>query len=142
MVVISQSTAGWYTAASRVTCADVQCQDGLTKQKVMMHAGSSFKFQSLAQFAELQCKAAYKVELVQTAQTSIPLFYYLSLISAQNSRDCPQLKLSCATFDIPCNSTEVSVFTQCGGGHRMRWVSTIESLKFDIDTRYNIYPAT
>ena len=76
MVVISQSTAGWYSAASRVTCADVQCQDGLTKQKVMMHAGSSFKFQSLAQFAELQCKAAYKVELVQTAQTSIPLFYY------------------------------------------------------------------
>ena len=65
MVGISQSTGqgGIYSAASRVTCADVQCQDGLTKQKVMMHAGSSFKFQSLAQFAELQCKAAYKVEL-------------------------------------------------------------------------------
>ena len=85
MVGISQSTAGWYTAASRVTCADVQCQDGLTKQKVMMHAGSTFKFQSLAQFAELQCKAAYKVELVQTAQTSIPLFYY------HISYFCPEL---------------------------------------------------
>ena len=59
-------------------------------------------------------------------------------ICPQNSRDCPQLKLSCATFDIPCNSTEVSVFTQCGGGHRMRWVSSIEFLKFDINIKYNI----
>ena len=70
MVGIRQRVQGT-TRASRVTRADVQCQDGLTKQKVMMHAGSTFKFQSLAQFAELQCKAAYKVDLLQTAQTSI-----------------------------------------------------------------------
>ena len=71
MVGIRQRVQGT-TRASRVTRADVQCQDGLTKQKVMMHAGSTFKFQSLAQFAELQCKAAYKV---QTAQTSIQYMY-------------------------------------------------------------------
>ena len=58
---------------------------------------------------------------------------YTKSLSVQNSRDCPQLKLSCATFDIPCNSTEVSVYTQCGGGHRMRWVSPLEFL-FDIRT--------
>ena len=59
---------------------------------------------------------------------------YTKSLSVQNSRDCPQLKLSCATFDIPCNSTEVSVYTQCGGGHRMRWVSPLEFLKYDIRT--------
>ena len=59
---------------------------------------------------------------------------YTKSLSVQNSRDCPQLKLSCATFDIPCNSTEVSVYTQCGGGHRMRWASPLEFLKFDIRT--------
>lgn len=37
------------------------CEDGLSKRKVVMHAGNEFKFQELSDFNEVNCKAAYKV---------------------------------------------------------------------------------
>ena len=40
---------------------DMICEDGLSRRKVVMHAGNEFKFQELSDFNEVNCKAAYKV---------------------------------------------------------------------------------
>ena len=42
------------------------CEDGLSKRKVVMHAGNEFKFQELSDFNEVKCKAAYKVFIIST----------------------------------------------------------------------------
>ena len=42
------------------------CEDGLSKRKVVMHAGNEFKFQELSDFNEVKCKAAYKVFILST----------------------------------------------------------------------------
>ena len=44
------------------------CEDGLSKRKVVMHAGNEFKFQELSDFNEVKCKAAYKVFIISTSR--------------------------------------------------------------------------
>ena len=50
-----------FSPSLRSLLQDIECEDGFTKRKVMMHAGNNFKFQELSDFNEIKCKAAYKV---------------------------------------------------------------------------------
>ena len=90
------------------------CEDGLSKRKVVMHAGNEFKFQELSDFNEVKCKAAYKVFILST------LTLQNSTLAIQNSVDCPKLQLSCPKFDIPCDTEDVSVYIKVGSGERVR----------------------
>lgn len=57
----------WIVYSSKINVLDMICEDGLSKRKVVMHAGNVFKFQELSDFNEVKCKAAYKVFIISTS---------------------------------------------------------------------------
>merc|ERR1712227_118315 len=87
-----------YFLSSFTSCNDIVCENGFTKKKVMMHAQENYKLETVSDFTDLHCKVAYK-----------------------NSVDCPLMRFSCSTFDIPCDSDEVSLVVKIGGDNRQSY---------------------
>ena len=56
-----------------------------------------------------------KWQFQDTHERYCQLWLYL-----QNSVDCPLMKFSCSTFDIPCDSDNVKLVVKIGGDNRQR----------------------